>query len=177
MQHSSGGHARLGQISCHGNAYFRTLLIQGARSSLQRAKAVATEKTTPEQWRIRALDAGMPDRSGRCRCTTWTSTHTLASTIRCIGKFIRRTQLTRPSNNISFQRQREVVDNGSSRPRGNLTNQMDVHTVYWRSPGTGQSDERMSSPGAVYTQVRVSTIDATRPFTEIQPGNVQLRKH
>ncbi len=39
-QHSSGGHARLGQISCRGDAYLRTLLIQGARSSLQRAKAV-----------------------------------------------------------------------------------------------------------------------------------------
>ncbi len=40
-QHSSGGHARLGEISCRGDAYLRTLLIQGARSSLQRAKAVA----------------------------------------------------------------------------------------------------------------------------------------
>ena len=48
-QHSSGGHARLGEISCRGDAYLRTLLIQGARSSLQRAKAVAIEKATPEQ--------------------------------------------------------------------------------------------------------------------------------
>jgi transposase len=44
-----GGHARLDEITCHGDAYLRTLLIQGARSSLQRAKAVATEKATPEQ--------------------------------------------------------------------------------------------------------------------------------
>jgi hypothetical protein len=35
----------------------RTLLIQGARSSLQRAKAVATEKATPEQLWIRSLAA------------------------------------------------------------------------------------------------------------------------
>ena len=59
-QHSSGGHARLGEISCRGDAYLRTLLIQGARSSLQRAKAVATEKATPEQLWIRTLDGRMP---------------------------------------------------------------------------------------------------------------------
>ena len=59
-QHSSGGHARLGTISCRGDAYLRTLLIQGARSSLNRAKAVATEHATPEQLWIRSLDARMP---------------------------------------------------------------------------------------------------------------------
>lgn len=59
-QHSSGGHVRLGEISCRGDAYLRTLLIQGARSSLQRAKAVATEKATPEQLWIRRLDGRMP---------------------------------------------------------------------------------------------------------------------
>ena len=59
-QHSSGGRARLGEISCRGDAYLRTLLIQGARSSLQRAKAVATEKATPEQLWIRSLDGRMP---------------------------------------------------------------------------------------------------------------------
>ena len=48
-QHSSGGNTRLATISCRGDAYLRTLLIQGARSSLQRAKAVATEKATPER--------------------------------------------------------------------------------------------------------------------------------
>ena len=59
-QHSSGGHARLGEISCRGDAYLRTLLIQGARSSLQRAKAVAPEKATPEQRWIRTLDGRLP---------------------------------------------------------------------------------------------------------------------
>lgn len=59
-QHSSGGHAQLGGISCRGDAYLRTLLIQGARSSLQRAKAVATEKATPEQRWIRSLDGRLP---------------------------------------------------------------------------------------------------------------------
>jgi transposase len=59
-QHSSGGHARLGKISCRGDSYLRTLLIQGARSSLQRAKAVATENATPEQLWIRELDRRMP---------------------------------------------------------------------------------------------------------------------
>jgi len=59
-QHSSGVHVQLGEISCRGDAYLRTLLIQGARSSLQRAKAVATEKATPEQRWIRTLDGRMP---------------------------------------------------------------------------------------------------------------------
>lgn len=59
-QHSSGGHARLGEISCRGDAYLRTLLIQGARSSLQRAKSVTIEKATPEQLWIRTLDGRMP---------------------------------------------------------------------------------------------------------------------
>jgi transposase len=59
-QNSSGGHTRLGVISCRGDAYLRTLLIQGARSSLQRAKAVATEKATPEQIWIRQRACRMP---------------------------------------------------------------------------------------------------------------------
>lgn len=59
-QHSSGGHARLGAISCRGDGYLRTLLIQGARSSLQRAKAVSHDKATPEQQWIRGLDARLP---------------------------------------------------------------------------------------------------------------------
>ena len=59
-QHSSGGHLRLGTISCRGDTYLRTLLIQGARSSLQRAKAVATEKANPEQLWIRSLAGRLP---------------------------------------------------------------------------------------------------------------------
>ena len=42
-------------ISCPGAACLRTLLIQGARSSLQHAKAVSVEKATPEQIWIRPL--------------------------------------------------------------------------------------------------------------------------
>jgi len=59
-QHSSGGHTRLGTISCRGDAYLRTLLIQGARSSLQRAQAVRVDKATPEQIWIRQLACRMP---------------------------------------------------------------------------------------------------------------------
>lgn len=59
-QHSSGGKARLGEISCRGDAYLRTLLIQGARSSLQRAKTVRMGKATPEQLWIRQLACRMP---------------------------------------------------------------------------------------------------------------------
>jgi transposase len=59
-QHSTGGHTRLGPISCRGDAYLRTLLIQGARSSLQRAKVVSVERATPEQLWISQLAARMP---------------------------------------------------------------------------------------------------------------------
>ena len=59
IQHSSGGHTRLGTISCRGDAYLRTLLIQGARSSLQRAKAASVEKSTSEQIWIRQLACRM----------------------------------------------------------------------------------------------------------------------
>ncbi len=59
-QHSSGGHARLGKISCRGDAYLRTLLIQGARSSLEHAKRVSVDKATPEQLWIQSLACRMP---------------------------------------------------------------------------------------------------------------------
>jgi len=59
-QHSSGGKQRLGQISRRGDSYLRTLLIQGARSSLQRANAVAPDKATAEQIWIRSLAQRMP---------------------------------------------------------------------------------------------------------------------
>lgn len=60
MQHSSGGRARLGRISRRGDGYLRTLLIQGARSSLQRAKAVAWEKATAEQRWIQGIERRLP---------------------------------------------------------------------------------------------------------------------
>jgi len=59
-QHSSGGRSRLGNISCRGDTYLRTLLIQGARSSLQRAKAVPRDKATPEQIWIQSLAIRLP---------------------------------------------------------------------------------------------------------------------
>jgi transposase len=59
-QNSSGGHQRLGHISCNGNAYLRTLLIQGARSSVSAAQRVPMEKATPEQIWIRQLATRLP---------------------------------------------------------------------------------------------------------------------
>lgn len=59
-QQSSGGKQRLGSISCPGDAYLRTLLIQGARSRVQRAAAVCVERATPEQVWIRDLSRRMP---------------------------------------------------------------------------------------------------------------------
>jgi transposase len=60
VQRSSGGKDRLGSISCRGDSYLRTLLIQGARSSVQCAKVVAPEKATPEQKWIKDLSSRMP---------------------------------------------------------------------------------------------------------------------
>lgn len=37
-QHSSGGKARLGRITKHGDSYLRTLLVQGARNAIQSSK-------------------------------------------------------------------------------------------------------------------------------------------
>jgi transposase len=48
-QYSTAGRPRLGHISRRGDAYLRTLLILGARSSLIQAKTIAREKATPEQ--------------------------------------------------------------------------------------------------------------------------------
>ena len=59
-QNSSGGHQRLGHISCSGDAYLRTLLIQGARSSVSTAQRIPTEKATPEQIWIRQLATRLP---------------------------------------------------------------------------------------------------------------------
>ena len=69
-QHSSGGHARLGTISCRGDAYLRTLLIQGAQSRLERAKRVRVEHAAPEQVWIRALVCRMPFGKIICSCRT-----------------------------------------------------------------------------------------------------------
>jgi transposase len=59
-QHSSGGKRRLGTISCRGDAYLRTLLMQGARSSVQQAKVTPHETATPEQRWIQSLAIRLP---------------------------------------------------------------------------------------------------------------------
>jgi transposase len=58
-QFGSGGKVTLGHISCRGDRYLRTLLIQGARSSLQRAKVTPADKATPEQLWIVQLSQRM----------------------------------------------------------------------------------------------------------------------
>ena len=59
-QFGTGGKVLLGRISCRGDTYLRTLLIQGARSSLRRAHATPAEKMTPEQQWIMQLAARLP---------------------------------------------------------------------------------------------------------------------
>lgn len=52
-QHSSGGKTRLGRISLRGNIYLRTLLIQGARSTLQSAlRADPSKANRLQRWII-----------------------------------------------------------------------------------------------------------------------------
>ena len=52
-QHSSGGKTRLGRISLRGNVYLRTLLIQGARSTLQAAlRAEPSKANRLQRWII-----------------------------------------------------------------------------------------------------------------------------
>ncbi len=76
-QHSSGGRTRLGHISLRGNVYLRTLLVQGARSTLQSAlRADPTHASRLQRW-IRQLH----DRKGYPREATesaWASGRRLA---------------------------------------------------------------------------------------------------
>ena len=51
-QRSSGGKTRLGRISLRGNVYLRTLLIQGARSTLQSALRAGLSRASRLQRRI-----------------------------------------------------------------------------------------------------------------------------
>ncbi|RQR31106.1 IS110 family transposase [Burkholderia sp. Bp9143] len=44
QQHSSGGKARLGKVTRHGDGYLRSLLVQGARSALQSALRCLPER-------------------------------------------------------------------------------------------------------------------------------------
>lgn len=59
-QHTTGGHIRLGRITRHGDTYLRTLLVQGARSSLLQAQRVADSQATPEQQWIQSLACRLP---------------------------------------------------------------------------------------------------------------------
>jgi transposase len=59
-QHGTGGRVLLGRISCRGDSYLRSLLIQGARSSLQRAKVTPEAEQTPEQKWIVQLATRLP---------------------------------------------------------------------------------------------------------------------
>lgn len=54
-QHSTGGRIHLGSITGHGDRYLRSLLVQGGRSSVNKARAVSEDKATPEQRWIRDL--------------------------------------------------------------------------------------------------------------------------
>lgn len=53
-QYSSGGKPQLGRISRRGDAYLRSLLVQGARSTLQAAlKKAPVQLNRTQQWIIR----------------------------------------------------------------------------------------------------------------------------
>lgn len=59
-QSTTGGHVKLGRTTRDGNAYLRTLLVQGARSTHKLAMAADPGKATPEQRWIQGLDQRMP---------------------------------------------------------------------------------------------------------------------
>lgn len=58
-QYGTGGKVMLGTITRRGDAYLRTMLIQGARSSVERARATPPEKRTAEQQWIVQLRSRM----------------------------------------------------------------------------------------------------------------------
>lgn len=58
-QSTTGGHVKLGRTTRDGNAYLRTLLVQGARSTHKLAIAADPDNATPEQRWIQALDQRM----------------------------------------------------------------------------------------------------------------------
>lgn len=59
-QHSTGGQTRLGRITKHGDAYLRSLLVQGARSTLQGA----LRKTPASRNRLQTWIVTLNDRVG-----------------------------------------------------------------------------------------------------------------
>ena len=59
-QHSSGGRARLGTITRRGDAYLRTLLVQGAKSTLKSALKIAPDKAS----RLQRWAADLHGRAG-----------------------------------------------------------------------------------------------------------------
>lgn len=59
-QHGTGGKVVLGNITRRGDTYLRTLLIQGARSSVQQARITPAEKLTHEQQWILQLGTRLP---------------------------------------------------------------------------------------------------------------------
>ena len=102
-QHSSGGKTRLGHISLRGNVYLRTLLVQGARSTLQsalraephaRKPAATMDQATPRTQGLSqdadcdcqqacpdAVGDARKERTLRCRCVA-TPSHASAVTTR-----------------------------------------------------------------------------------------------
>lgn len=95
-QHSSGGHARLGAISCRGDGYLRTLLIQARAQVLNAPNGSARTRPRPSKSGSDRSPAACPSAkssspsptntpgsAGRCSPTTSTTTRMRISTTRC----------------------------------------------------------------------------------------------
>ena len=75
-QYSSGGKTQLGRISRRGDAYLRSLLVQGARSTLQAALKKAPDKLNRmQQWITSSVwTGGISQDTGRHRQQTCPAT-------------------------------------------------------------------------------------------------------
>ena len=95
-QHSSGGKARLGGISCRGDNYLRTLLIQGARRACSKPNWPIHKRLRPNRYGSRHWPAGCP----LAKCWSPSPTNMRASYGRCCD--VARTTTARPGYNTRW---------------------------------------------------------------------------
>ena len=177
-QRSSGGKTRLGRISLRGNVYLRTLLIQGARSTLQSAlKAQPSRASRLQRWIIELYG-----RRAITRPWSRSPTSTRASCGRCLP----RTSATTPphGNDIPWlsalpatrsrnSKQRFAAER-DSKTRSDRTREQPGYSVgghstaLGRSPARRRADFQIGLSRAASIVARADHGCATRPFAKTQ---------